>query len=95
MPKVPKERLFLRNYMEDLVWNFLDEVLAKYPEACSCTSCRHDMAAIALNGLQPRYVVREKGEVYSKVSTLEVQYRADIYGALTKAIMTVMSIPRH
>lgn len=92
---MPEERLFLRNYMEDFVWNFLDEVLAKYPEACSCPTCRHDTAAIALNSLPPRYVVRERGEVFSKITTLEAQYRADVYGALTKAIMTVMATPRH
>lgn len=87
--------IFLKNCMEDFVWNFMDEVLAKYPEACSCTICRYDIAAIALNSLPPRYVVREKGEIFSKISTLEVQYRADVYGALTRAIMTVQANPRH
>lgn len=86
---------FLKNYMEDVVWSFLPNVLAKYPNACSCEICQHDIAAIALNLLPPRYVVREQGEIYSKLNTLEIQYRADVYAALTKAIMTVTANPRH
>ncbi len=88
-------KIFLKNFMEDCVWIFLDEVLKKYPEACSCETCRYDIAALALNSLPSRYVVRDKGEVYSKISTLETQYRADIYAALTKAIMLVKENPRH
>jgi competence protein ComFB len=53
------------------------------------------MAALALNQLPPRYVVREKGAVYSKVALLETQPRADIYRALTSALMTVKKAPRH
>jgi len=89
------EKLFLKNYMEECTWEFLDEVLTKYPEVCNCESCRYDIAAIALNNLPPRYVVREKGEIYSKASMLRIQYRADIYAALTKAIFQVKESPRH
>lgn len=88
-------KVFLKNYMEDMVWLLLDDVLQKWPEVCRCTICRHDIAAIALNNLKPRYVVREQGEVYSRVSVLEAQYRADVYTALTKAILLVQEKPRH
>lgn len=93
--KVSEMKVFLKNHMEDMVWLLLDDVLQKWPEVCGCTVCRHDIAAIALNSLQPRYVVREQGEVYSKVSVLEAQYRADVYAALTKAILLVQGKPRH
>lgn len=88
-------KCFVKNYMEDVVWSFLPNVLAKYPEACHCNICQHDMVAIALNLLPPRYVAREQGEIYTKLNTLEIQYRADVYAALTKAIMVVSSNPRH
>ncbi|HHY59926.1 MAG TPA: late competence development ComFB family protein [Clostridia bacterium] len=94
MPALSKKP-FLKNYMEDVVWSFLPNVLAKYPDACHCEICQHDIVAIALNLLPPRYVVREQGEIYTKLHTLEIQYRADIYTALTKAIMTVTANPRH
>jgi len=89
------EPFILKNYMEEAVWSLIDEVLPKYPEVCQCPACRHDIAALALNQLPPRYVVREKGEIYSKTSLLESQYRADIYAALTKAILVVSEKPRH
>ncbi len=88
-------KLFLKNQMEDMVWMFLDEVLQKWPEACTCDICRHDIAALSLNSLAPRYVVREQGEVLSKTSMLEIQYRADVYAAVTKAILLVKDKPRH
>ncbi|KYH33842.1 late competence development ComFB family protein [Neomoorella mulderi] len=87
--------LFLKNYMEDCVWELLDQVLAQDPEACRCDSCRHDIVALALNQLPPRYVVREKGVIYSKLAMLEAQHRADIYRALTQALMKVKKAPRH
>lgn len=87
--------IFLKNYMEDVVLSYLDEVLSKYPEICQCEICKHDIVAIALNNLPPKYVVREEGELYSKVDTLDNQYRIDVISALTKAVMTVKDHPRH
>ncbi|OIQ59304.1 late competence development protein ComFB [Moorella thermoacetica] len=87
--------LFLKNYMEDCVWEMLDQVLERDPEACRCDTCRHDIVALALNQLPPRYVVREQGAIYSKITMLEAQHRADIYSALTRALMIVKKAPRH
>ncbi|MBS3975735.1 MAG: late competence development ComFB family protein [Syntrophomonadaceae bacterium] len=89
------ENVFLKNMMEDLVWLLMKDVLAKWPEACNCEVCRHDMAAIALNSLRPRYVVRTKGEVLSRTSELESQHRADVYSAITRAVLLVSEKPRH
>ncbi|GFN21743.1 MAG: late competence development ComFB family protein [Thermoanaerobacteraceae bacterium] len=88
-------QIVLKNYMENCVWELLDEVLAKDPDACRCEICRHDIAALALNRLPPRYVVRDEGAVYTKLCMLEAQYRADIYAALTEALMQVKANPRH
>ncbi|HBT47443.1 MAG TPA: competence protein ComFB [Peptococcaceae bacterium] len=88
-------QIVLKNYMEDCVWELLDNVLAQDPEACKCDVCRHDIAALALNRLPPRYVVREEGAVYTKLAMLEAQYRADVYAALTAALMQVKENPRH
>lgn len=90
-----KKTIFLKNYMEDFVWGYLDEVLSKYPEICQCDICKHDIVAIALNNLPTKYVVREQGELYSKLETLDTQYRIDVIAALTRAIMIVKDNPRH
>ncbi|GEA18084.1 MAG: competence protein ComFB [Moorella sp. (in: firmicutes)] len=89
------KELFLKNYMEDCVWELLDQVLDQEPQACRCDTCRLDIVALALNQLPPRYAVREKGAIYSKLAMLEAQHRADIYRALTQAIMKVKEAPRH
>jgi len=87
--------VFLKNYMETFVWEYLDEILKKYPAICQCDICRHDIVAIALNNLPPKYIVREKGELYSKIDTLDTQYRIDVITALTRAAMIVKDQPRH
>ncbi|MFA5536535.1 MAG: late competence development ComFB family protein [Bacillota bacterium] len=90
-----QSKCFVKNYMEDIVWSFLPNVLEKYPEMCHCACCQHDIVAIALNHLKPAYVARTMGEVYTKINILETQHRTDVYSALTKAVMIVSENPRH
>lgn len=85
----------LRNYMEDLVWQQMDEVLAKQPATCRCEQCRYDVASLALNMLPPRYVVTAAGETYTRVKALEMQFIIDIIGAISRAMVIVQAKPRH
>ncbi len=87
--------MFLKNYMEDLVWERLDEVINGHAGACNCQRCRYDIAALALNFLPTRYVVTEKGETYTKVQALEQQFYIDIVSAISRAITIVIHHPRH
>ncbi|KUO50715.1 MAG: hypothetical protein APF76_15570 [Desulfitibacter sp. BRH_c19] len=84
----------VKNTMEILVWQMVNDIVPKFPEVCRCNGCRSDIVALALNQLPPMYVATEIGEVYSKSNILESQYRADIIGALTKAIVKVAASPR-
>jgi competence protein ComFB len=85
----------LVNYMETLVWQYLPDMLAEHPDCCQCQHCRYDIAALALNFLPPRYVVTDKGQVLTKVRSLEQQFHVDIIAALTNAIILVMARPHH
>ncbi len=85
----------LANYMENLVWQYLPDVLAGHPQACTCQRCRYDIVALALNFLPPRYAVTDKGQVLTKVKSLEQQFHVDIIAALTNAIILVTSRPHH
>ena len=87
-------KYIVKNTMEILVWQMLDDIVAKFPEVCSCEGCKGDIAALALNQLPPKYAATELGEVYSKSNILESQYRADIIGAITRAIVKVTDSPR-
>lgn len=85
----------LKNYMEDLVWQKLDEVLDGHPDMCRCEQCRYDVASLALNSLPPRYVVTATGETYTRIKALEMQFVIDIVSAISRAIIIVQLKPRH
>ncbi|BBB93316.1 MAG TPA: late competence development ComFB family protein [Methylomusa anaerophila] len=85
----------LKNYMEDLVWQYFDEVASRHKNICTCENCRLDIVALALNFLPPRYIVTSKGETYTKVNALEQQFRIDIITALSHAIQIVSNKPHH
>lgn len=85
----------LQNYMEILMWQRLDEVLESHRGICRCEKCRYDIAALAMNFLPPRYVVTDRGQIYTKIKALEQQFTIDIVTAVTHAVKIVSSIPHH
>ena len=85
----------LQNYMEILKWQKLDDVLDSHPGVCSCEKCRYDIAALAMNFLPPRYVVTDKGQIYTKIKALEQQFNIDIITAISNAVKVVSSVPHH
>ena len=84
----------IKNYMEEIVFNMMQEVLSDI-NCCSCEKCILDIAAVALNDLPPKYIVTEKGELYSKIGTLRQQFEVDVISAITKAAVMVKRRPRH
>jgi competence protein ComFB len=84
----------IKNYMEDCVSDMLDTVL-KDINVCDCGKCKYDITAIALNSLPPKYVVTRKGQLYTKLSSLQQQFDVDIIAAITKASVIVSRNPRH
>ncbi|WP_223191545.1 late competence development ComFB family protein [Propionispora hippei] len=85
----------VRNCMEDLVFEVLDEVIERNKDMCKCPKCRADIAAIALNFLPSRYIATARGEMYSKIKTLEQQFAIDIITAITYACQIVGKNPHH
>jgi len=84
----------IKNYMEEFVFNQMAEVLEDI-KMCKCEKCIMDIAAIALNDLPPKYIVTEKGELFSKVNSLRRQFEVDIIAAIIKAAIIVKRNPRH
>ena len=84
----------LKNYMEEIVFSLVKEVLDDI-NVCTCEKCILDIAAIALNDLPSRYIVSEKGELYSKINSLKQQFEVDVISAITKAAVLVKRRPRH
>lgn len=87
----PAKSLVLVNLAEQLVADRLDAVFEKF-NCCRCDKCRHDVAAIALNAIQPQYVVAAPEEI---PALLEAADTKEIPGALVKAILQVKSDPKH
>ncbi|MGE5629859.1 MAG: late competence development ComFB family protein [Caulobacteraceae bacterium] len=84
----------LKNYMEELVAYKTDDVL-KLMNICKCEKCRLDIMALALNEMPSKYVVTDKGELYSKVRELEQQFEVDVETAIAKAAVFVGKNPKH
>ena len=84
----------IKNYMEEIVFSVIKEVLEDI-NVCTCDKCILDIAAIALNDLPSRYIVSEKGELYSKINSLKQQFEVDVISAITKAAVLVKRSPRH
>ena len=85
----------LENYMEVAVDHILPQLLKAFPDFCHCEHCLLDVKALALNQLQPHYIVSSKGEMYSKLDEMRVQFEADVMKALVEAILKVRVSPRH
>ena len=84
----------IKNYMEEIVFSQMNDILNDI-NVCTCDKCLLDIAAIALNDLPPKYIVTEKGELYSKINTLGQQFEVDVVSAVTKAAVLVKRKPRH
>lgn len=83
------------NYMEDIVHDSLDTLFSEKQDICKCEKCRLDIVACALNRLPPKYVVSNKGRVFTKLQEVQVQFKADVIRELLSAIAHVSKNPQH
>jgi competence protein ComFB len=67
----------------------------KQLDICKCDRCQLDIFANVLNQLPPKYVVTKKGQLYTKLSSLQHQFDVDIIAAVTKAANLIGGNPRH
>ncbi len=84
----------LKNFMEEVVFLVMKDIV-KDINVCTCEKCSLDIAAIALNDLPPKYIVSEKGELYSRIDGLRQQFEVDVITSVTKAVAIVKNNPRH
>lgn len=79
------------NVVERIVAVWLDEVIARV-HGCPCEKCRMDMAAFALNRLQPQYLLAEE---LSEESFFHRRTVAETVRMLYRAAFQVKAQPRH
>ncbi|MEN6350766.1 MAG: late competence development ComFB family protein [Syntrophomonas sp.] len=83
------------NIVEKLVRDCLDEVLEIRPGMCRCDKCLADITAVALNKLNPRYVVSDKGGMLAKAAFLDKDMKITLLIAVAEAAEKISSNPRH
>jgi len=86
----------LVNFMEEAARRVLEEMQQEGTAGAGelTEKARMDVLAYALNRLPAKYVVTEKGHLYSRVHELQQQFRTDILVELTKAITFIKANPR-
>ena len=85
---------FLENVIERVVIEKTREMLQNDNEIEDCEKNMLDICAIALNNLPVKYVVTFKGEAYTKLEFLKMQYKVDIVTEIIKAMEIVKKNPR-
>jgi len=85
----------LHNYMEDMAQETYEDLLAQGEKFCGCDKCRMDVLAMVLNKLPPKYIVTQKGAAYTKLQSLNMQFKTDVLKEMVKAFAVVAKHPRH
>ena len=84
----------LRNLTEDIVISELDSMINKL-DCCKCDKCRLDIASYALNRLPAKYIATTQGELMSKISIIDNDFRMRVATELSKGAQVVKKNPRH
>ncbi len=86
--------LLIKNVMEDLVEKRMIPII-KQTGCCDCLKCRSDIAAYVLNNIRPKYVVTEKGELYSKSVQFDTGFDTKLMILISEGVMKIKENPRH
>ena len=85
----------MKNYMEDVIIEVLDEALQTNPDFCQCQKCKQDVVLIALSKIKGRYASSPVGEIFARVEQSDRQVRTDALLAVMQALQQVAANPRH
>ena len=84
----------LRNLTEDIVIEELDAMIDLL-DVCKCDRCRLDIASYALNRLPAKYVCTTQGELMSKLSIIDTDFKIRVATEVSKGAEIVKRNPRH
>ena len=93
-PKTPAAGKEIYNVMQALVEESAEKYMTMF-NLCSCPRCKADVRALALNNLQPKYVVMEDGEYIPRITVYERQFSATVTAQILRACNVVAEFPRH
>lgn len=87
----PDTAIKVINLHERMVAKRIGAALKKFG-CCSCTLCRNDAMAMALNTVSPKYVVTTEADVDALIKS---ENSEEVTQAISKAILHVKANPRH
>lgn len=88
-------QVVIENITEKLVMMKLDMVLNKM-SCCKCDRCKMDIVSMALNALEPKYVVAQQRLIDKKLEIiLDDAYSKRVTSEVLKAALAVRKQPRH
>lgn len=87
-------KLILKNLMEEIVSVKLESLIDSL-DCCKCETCQLDIKSHALNHLPPKYVATTKGELLSKIDSLDASFNASIIASIVTASEVIKQNPRH
>lgn len=90
-PAAPEDSAIV-NVMELLIDDKLDAAIEKF-HCCNCARCRQDIAAFALNKLNPKYIVSEPDAL--ALAMADKEYNTQVTTALVQAILKIKANPNH
>lgn len=89
---VPNAEIF--NVMQVLVEEHAEKYMRMF-KVCPCPRCKADVRAIALNNLQPKYVVMGEGEYIPRMTAYERQFSTTVMAQVMRACTHVAQHPQH
>lgn len=88
----PNEEIY--NVMQALVEESSERYMTMF-NLCTCPRCKADVCALALNNLQPKYVVMGEGEYIPRITAYERRYHTTVTAQILRACTMVSENPRH
>lgn len=85
----------MHNIIEDVAKDYLEQILLKRYDVCSCDKCKEDILAYALTRIPPKYVTTDSGAVYAVMEQARVEHQATIFKQLLKAVELISEKPHH
>lgn len=85
----------IKNHLEVVVQQMLEEYLHDNPIDCSCEKCQADIMALALNQLPARYCVSLRGQILTEFESHTLPGQARIMAEIVRAAQQVNASPSH
>ena len=86
--------LELKNIVKEVVWEMVENNLQSL-NVCRCSKCKHDVLALTLNNVKPKYVVTQKGALISKTDYMSRTMQTNLLAEIARAARIVKDHPRH